>query len=123
MYQCEAFSVHTSVCGCELTWICMQAFVYITADFKTAQNAVNEVMIWSRIVQEKRRARINEAVRLEYPYALTDPSKEVKKPSPFSSNTADPQCMVDNVCYVNQQKFLMLNSSAAFATLGRPHHP
>lgn len=52
-----------------------QAFVYITADFKTAQNAVNEVMLWSRIVQEKRNARINEAVRLEYPYALTDPSE------------------------------------------------
>ena len=77
MYQCEAFaSVHSSIFGYELIRICMQAFVYITADFKTAQNAVNEVMIWSRIVQEKRRARINEAVRLEYPYALTDPSKK-----------------------------------------------
>lgn len=49
--------------------------MYITADFRTAQNAVNEVMLWSRIVQEKRSANVNEAVRLEYPYALTDPSK------------------------------------------------
>ena len=61
-------------CMCGL----MQAFVYVTADFKTAQNAVNEVMLWSRIVQEKGSAKINELVRLEYPYALTDPSKETK---------------------------------------------
>ena len=53
----------------------VQAFVYITADFKTAQNAVNEVMIWSRIVQEKGNANVKELIRLEYPYALTDPSK------------------------------------------------
>ena len=75
--------MHTSVCECELIWMCMQAFVYITADFKTAQNAVNEVMIWSRIVQEKRRARIYETVRLEYPYALTDPSKKNRKAFAF----------------------------------------
>ena len=61
---------------CQFACVCMQAFVYITADFKTAQNTVNEVMIWSRIVQEKRNADMNELVRLEYPYALTDPSKE-----------------------------------------------
>ncbi len=54
----------------------MQAFVYITADFTTAQNAVNEVVIWSRIVQQKRNARIKEAIRLEYPYALTDPGEQ-----------------------------------------------
>jgi len=62
----------------------MQAFVYITADFKTAQNAVNGVMIWSRIVQEKRRAKINERVRLEYPYALTDPSMQLCHPILFN---------------------------------------
>ena len=50
--------------------------MYITADFTTAQNAVNEVVIWSRIVQQKRNARIKEAIRLEYPYALTDPGKQ-----------------------------------------------
>ncbi|CAL5227546.1 g10537 [Coccomyxa viridis] len=59
-------------------WNTKQAFVYITADFKTAQNAVNEVMIWSRIVQEKGNANVRELVRLEYPYALTDPSYSMR---------------------------------------------
>ncbi len=74
----------------------VQAFVYITADFKTAQNAVNEVMIWSRIVQEKGNANVRELVRLEYPYALTDPSKNPSCPGMLLQRALPCLCVLCN---------------------------
>ena len=68
--------------------------MYITADFKTAQNAVNEVMIWSRIVQEKGNANVRELVRLEYPYALTDPSKTPSCPGMLLQRALTCSCVL-----------------------------
>ena len=50
-----------------------QAFVYITADFETAKHALNQAVVWSRIVESREKAAIAETLRMEYPYALTDP--------------------------------------------------
>lgn len=51
----------------------MQAFVYITAEFETPKNKVNQAVVWSRIVQQQKDAKINETLRFGYPYQLTDP--------------------------------------------------
>ncbi len=50
-----------------------QAFVYITAEFETPKNKVNQAVVWSRIVQQQKDAKINETLRFGYPYQLTDP--------------------------------------------------
>lgn len=51
----------------------VQAFVYITAEFETPKNKVNQAVVWSRIVQQQKDAKINETLRFGYPYQLTDP--------------------------------------------------
>ena len=52
-----------------------QAFVYITAEFETPKNKVNQAVLWSRIVQTQKDAEIKETVRFGYPYQLTDPGE------------------------------------------------
>ncbi|KAK9838358.1 hypothetical protein WJX81_007033 [Elliptochloris bilobata] len=54
------------------TWNTKQVFVYALAEWATPRNHVNQAMVWSRIVQQPRGARVKEVVRIEYPYALTD---------------------------------------------------
>ena len=46
--------------------------MYALAEWATPTNHVNQAMVWSRIVQQPRAARVKEVVRIEYPYALTD---------------------------------------------------
>ena len=46
--------------------------MYALAEWATPTNYVNQAMVWSRIVQQARAARVKEVVRIEYPYALTD---------------------------------------------------
>ena len=46
--------------------------MYALAEWATPTNHVNQAMVWSRIVQQRRAARVKEVVRIEYPYALTD---------------------------------------------------
>lgn len=52
-----------------------QAFMYITAEFETPKNEVNQAVVWSRIVQKQKDANIKETVRFGYPYQLTDPGE------------------------------------------------
>ena len=47
--------------------------MYITAEFETPKNKVNQAVVWSRIVQQQKDAKINETLRFGYPYQLTDP--------------------------------------------------
>jgi len=47
-------------------------FVYASAEWATPTNHVNQAMVWARIVEQRRGARIKEVMRIEYPYALTD---------------------------------------------------
>ena len=47
--------------------------MYVTAEFETAKNQLNQAVVWSRIVEAKDKAAIRETLRMEYPYALTDP--------------------------------------------------
>ncbi|KAK9906606.1 hypothetical protein WJX75_004871 [Coccomyxa subellipsoidea] len=54
-------------------WNTKQAFMYITAEFETPKNEVNQAVVWSRIVQKQKDANIKETVRFGYPYQLTDP--------------------------------------------------
>ena len=54
-------------------WVSAQAFVYVTAEFETAQHQLNQAVVWSRIVESRAKAAIRDTVRMEYPYALTDP--------------------------------------------------
>ncbi len=49
--------------------------MYITAEFETPKNKVNQAVVWSRIVEKQKDARIKETVRFGYPYQLTDPGK------------------------------------------------
>lgn len=57
-------------------------FVYALAEWATPTNHVNQAMVWSRIVQQPRAARVKELVRIEYPYALTDQGAD-RTPSPL----------------------------------------
>ena len=56
--------------------VSVQAFVYVTAEFETAQNQLNQAVVWSRIVESRAKAAIRDTVRMEYPYALTDPGDQ-----------------------------------------------
>ena len=47
--------------------------MYITAEFEGAKHALNQAVVWSRIVEARDKAAIKETLRMEYPYALTDP--------------------------------------------------
>lgn len=51
----------------------MQVFMYITAEFETPKNKVNQAVVWSRIVQKQKDAYIDESLKFGYPYQLTDP--------------------------------------------------
>ncbi len=59
-----------------------QVFVYALAEWATPTNHVNQAMVWSRIVQQPRAARMKEVVRIEYPYALTDQGANCALPLP-----------------------------------------
>jgi hypothetical protein len=37
----------------EFTWLTKQLFVFVTADFETAANRLNQVVIWSHIIEKK----------------------------------------------------------------------
>lgn len=37
----------------EFTWLTKQLFVYVTVEFKTAANQLNQVAIWSHIIEDK----------------------------------------------------------------------
>ena len=53
----------------------MQVFVYINVEFETSKNEINQALIWSNIVEQRKDANIQEIITSSYPYALTDPGK------------------------------------------------
>lgn len=57
----------------EFTWLTKQLFVFVTADFETAANRLNQVVIWSHIIEKKEDAAL-QGVNLDemYPYVLND---------------------------------------------------
>ncbi len=58
----------------------MQVFAYVTVEFKTQKNHLNQVVIWSRILQRVEDAFLREPqLAVEYPYALTDQGMSVSK--------------------------------------------
>lgn len=57
----------------EFTWLTKQLFVYVTVEFETAANRLNQAVIWSHIIEDKEHA-VLKGQNLEelYPYVLND---------------------------------------------------
>lgn len=51
------------------SWNTKQLFVYVQAEYVTADNKVNQVVLWDRIVQRKKDAHLKiKSLRLKYPF-------------------------------------------------------
>lgn len=57
----------------EFTWLTKQLFLYVTVEFETATNRLNQVVIWSQIIENQEHAAL-EGKNLDelYPYVLND---------------------------------------------------
>ncbi|KQK02536.1 probable signal peptidase complex subunit 3 [Brachypodium distachyon] len=49
------------------TWNTKQVFVFLTAEYENAKNALNQVSLWDRIVPDKDHAKLQVEVKSKYP--------------------------------------------------------
>ena len=53
--------------------ICLQIYVFVTADFETKRNHLNRVTLYDKIIQKQEDAVIEEPfARIAWPFAFTD---------------------------------------------------
>ncbi|CAM0879112.1 unnamed protein product [Alopecurus aequalis] len=49
------------------TWNTKQVFVFLTAEYETAKNSLNQVSLWDRIIPDKDHSNVQVEVKSKYP--------------------------------------------------------